>query len=430
MMHRWKKCSAGVLLFLVTAYCGTGWAGNGLNAYGFGARSLGMGGADLATPSGVYSIAINPAGLSGITSREASGYFEGYRTFFSHKDDLGNDDFVDNPNAFLVGGGYARRWSLNSPLSVGVALFAQGGTGFVYKDLANQFGPPDDLVSLFGVVRLAPGVAWRVNERLSVGAALGINYSSAKQEFFYDTSQPRTEQSQGFQGFKLDGADGFSFNGKLGLLYQADPSWTVALTYTSKTPLKLEDGNLSLNYEADGIGRVRYRNAQVKGLALPQEAGLGVAWTPKRGWLLAAEVNWLDYSSAFRQSTLSADSPNRDGVPDSVTFRSSLDFRDQYVVAFGAEYELDSRTRVRAGYNYGRNPVPDRNLGPTLNLVSEYFYGAGFSRLLGTSWELASSFAFVPPVREHYRNPSLGLGSAQSERWAYIDLNVTVTRRW
>ena len=117
-------------------------------------------------------------------------------------------------------------------------------------------------------------------------------------------------------------------------------------------------------------------------------------------------------------------------MPAHVRFGSPLEFRDQYVVAVGVEYELNQNTRLRAGYNYGRNPVPDRNLGPTLNLVSEHFYGLGFSRLMGASWELATSFAFVPPVTERYSNPSLGLGSTQSERWAYVDLNLTLTRRW
>lgn len=429
-MRRCKKGCACALVLCVTAYCGPGMAGNGLNVYGFGARSMGMGGADLATPTGVASIGINPAGLTGVASREAIGYLEGYRTFFRHKDDLGNDDFIDNPYGFLTGGGYARRWNESSPLSVGVALFAQGGAGFVYEDLANQFGTRDDLVSLFGVLRLAPSAAWRVNDRLSIGAALGINYSSAEQEFFKDTSLPRSEMSPGFQGFELKGADGIAFSGKLGLLYQVTPAWTVGMTYASKTPIKLEDGKLRLNYEADGIGRVTYRNARVEGLALPQEAGLGVAWTSGRRWLLAAEVNWIDQSSALKESKLSADSPNREGVPDRVMFRSPIEFRDQVVVAVGAEYQLDQRTRLRAGYNYGRNPVPDRNLGPTLNLVSEHFYGAGFSRLMSTTWELDGSFAFVPPVNEHYSNPSLGLGDAQSERWAYVDLNLTLTRRW
>jgi len=409
---------------------GVALAGNGLNVYGNGARSMGMGGADLAVTGDVASTAINPAGLSAIGAHEAMGYVEGYRTFLRHEDDLGNSRFVDNPNGFLAGGGYAQKWRPSSPVTVGIGLFAQGGSGFTYEHLSNDLGAPDEMSSMFGVFRLATSLAWHVNEQLDVGATLGINYASAAQKVFPNQSLPSGNGFAGFQGINMKDADGVSFNGKLGVLYHPAPQWTIGLTYASRTPIKLEGGDLTLNYSADGKGYVKYRNAEVRGLSLPREAGLGVAWRSGAKWTLTGEVTWLDYSNAVKESVLRANSPNRADVPQEVAFASALEFRDQYVFAIGTEYVWDERTKLRAGFNYARNPVPDRNLSPVMNIISEHAYSIGASRVLGSRWSLDSSLTVVPPETVRYSNPYLGLGTSQKERFAIVQLNTTLTRRW
>lgn len=413
--------AAALLLVFTAAPAG---AGNGMNGYGTGARSMGMAGADLAIPNGIYSIATNPAGLGHIRGHEASAYIEPWWQPLRHSDDLGNDKEVNNTFAGIFGGGYAQTVDAEQRITVGVAAFAQGGTGFVYKNLKNAFGAPDEMSALFGVFRLAPAVSWRASDQLILGAILGINYSSAEQKFLPDTSIP------GFQGFSLDKADGFSFNGKLGLLYQPAPAWTLALSYTSRTPLKLEGGDLLMNHEADGLGRVRYRNASVSGLSLPAELGFGLAFAANDSWDLSAEINWLDWSRAARSSRLSADSPDRDGVPETVSLSSPLEWRDQYVVAIGAQHQWSPTTQLRFGYNYGRNPVPDRNLSPNFNLISEHAFAVGLGRSLTQFWQMDVSLLASPFRSERYSNPSLGLGTEQKERFAVFDINVTLTRRW
>lgn len=428
MRRVWKAvASAGVLLCMTAP----AQAGNGMNGYGNGAQSMGMAGADLAIANGVYSIALNPAGLARIQGHEASGYLEPWWQPLKHSDDLGNREGVDNPVNAIAGGGYAQSIGAERRVIVGIAAFAQGGTGFVYKNLKNDFGTTDEISAIFGVFRLAPAIAWRATDRLSLGATLGINYSSAKQKYFPDTSVPANEfLPQGFQGFKLDKADGFSLNGKFGLLYQFAPAWTLALAYTSETKIKLEGGDLVMNYEADGLGRVRYRNAAVSGLSLPAEWGAGLSWAASDRWTLTAEINLLDWSNAVRRSRLSADSPDRDDVPGAVALDSALNWRDQQVIAVGAQHQWSPETQFRFGYNYGRNPVPDETLSPSFNLISEHAVGAGFGHRLNAFWQLDMSAVGSPFRTVRYSNPLLGLGTQQKERFAVFDINLTLTRRW
>jgi long-chain fatty acid transport protein len=85
------------------------------------------------------------------------------------------------------------------PVVVGVGLFAQGGTGNVYKNLATPFGGHDELSSVFRIAKLSFGGAWQPNQRLSLGASLALIYADLQQKVFPETSVA------GFSGYQIEG---------------------------------------------------------------------------------------------------------------------------------------------------------------------------------------------------------------------------------
>ena len=109
---------------------------------------------------------------------------------------------------------------------------------------------------------------------------------------------------------------------------------------------------------------------------------------------------------------------------------SPLNWRDQLVVAVGFERRLASGTRVRMGYNYGRNPIPDATLTPLFNLIPEHYLAGGASWFYDHGWEVGLAFQYVPQVTVRYSNPALGLGDHQSESWGLLGMEVTLMRRW
>jgi hypothetical protein len=52
-----------------------------------------------------------------------------------------------------------------------LGIFFQGGAGFAFEDVTTPAGDRGELSALFGTLKLAPGVAWRIDDTLSVGAA-------------------------------------------------------------------------------------------------------------------------------------------------------------------------------------------------------------------------------------------------------------------
>lgn len=405
-------------------------AGNGLNDIGYGAESEGMGGAGLAVSGDPYGLNINPAGLSQIDRHQFSADLEPYDNFGNfHRDPYGNEQKLSNKYGVIAGGGYAQRIA-GTGVVAGVGFFAQGGAGFTYKGLRTAFGTHDDLSSAFGSFKIEPGLAWQVNDRLSLGATVGLTYSQAREKFFPETSYADPNGGTPFYGFRVDGLAGFSVNGKLGFQYRLSPSWTIAGAYTSKTPLKLTGGRATFDYDAAGLGYVKYRKASMSGLAIAQDAGIGIAFRPDSAWLIAADVKWVDWSGALKTSTLHVSNPDNPQAPQRLDLASALNWRDQYVVAVGAAYQWDDKTTLRIGANYGRNPVPQQTTNPLLSLTSNRAFTFGLTRQFARTWAFSAAFAYEPRVDVTYTNPDLPFGTNAMERWDTLSCYLQFSRRW
>lgn len=418
---RWF-CRGLTCLLAVTA---PAQASNGLNLVGFGSESLGLGSADIAVARDSTAVNINPAGLTQLGEHRFDGYLVPFYSFgFAHSDANNDEHEIDNPFGLINGLSYAQK-ALRPDLTFGVGLFVSGGTGVTYERLTTDFGTRDEYSAVLGVTKLATAVGWKLNDQLSLGAGLNLSYSSARQKLFPRTSSADPE----FFGLRLDGADGFSLNGRVGLQYRPLPSLTLGLSYASETEIKLEDGTLTRDYSAIGLGHVKYGKASVDGFALAQELGVGLAWQFRPGWLFAGEMTWLDWSHALRDARLHASRPDDANAPATVDFAQPLNHRDQYVIGLGLAYNWDEKTVLRAGVNIARNPIPSRTLNPVLNLTADGELDLGFSRKLERGWEFGTALQFQPYKSERYNNPTQPFGPAREE-YGVLALTLQLSRSW
>ena len=398
-------------------------ATNGINLIGFGAESTLMAGADIAVARDTSALNTNPAGLTQIHGRLMDGFGSMLRTTdLVHKDSNGNQEHASNRYTFLAGGGYAQ--SLESlPCTAGVGLFAQGGAGGVFENIRTPFGNRDDLSSLFGIAKIIPGIGCEVNDKLSLGASLGIVYSSIEQDFFANTSV-----GSAFAGYKLEDAAALRMGLKFGAQYRVNPSLTLAATYTEKTELPLTGGTLVANYTGLGLGKVKYSDASVKGFALPREIALGVAFKPTDALLLSFKVNWLNWDDAINDVTIRATDPNNPSAPAVYPIPSAEgDWKDQWVIATGLAYTWDDRTTLYAGHNYGKNPIPARNSTPLLAGILEHHVTFGAARKIGQEWLLTGGVEWMLPVGEKYTSPLFGEAEIRNEA---IFFHMMLSRRW
>lgn len=401
-------------------------ASNGLNLIGFGTESAMMGGADVAVARDTTALNTNPAGLSRLTGASFDVYSAAaYALDVGHRDAFGNDVDVSNRVIALGGGGYAR--PVGHGVTLGVGMFAQGGAGNVFKNVHTGFGTNDELSSLFGVLKFSAGASWKATDALALGATASAVYSRVDQQVFPDTS---VAGPMPFFGLQLKGVNGVNATVRGGLIYAPDDRWTFGATFSPKAPLTMERGRAVVNMTAIGRGHVVYHDVRLNGLALPREIALGVALQATPRVLVAAKLDWLDWSDALRSSTLTLTAPDRSDAPATIESESPVRWRDQTVIAIGIAYALSDDATLRAGFNYGRNPAPPETMNPLLASIGERHFTAGASHRLRGGWEVGGGLEFQPTARVRYTNPAAPLGIGAEERTSYVAFHSMLSRRW
>lgn len=405
-------------------------ATNGLNQIGFGTESVGMAGADIAVARDTSALNTNPAGLGQIEGALADmNTAIAYTGNIRHEDRFGNDKSNSNKYPVLGSLGYVKR-SSRYPVTAGIGLFAQGGTGNDFRNLNTAFDTHDELSIGFRVARITPGLAWKLSDRFFLGASLVGTYADLEEKVFPNTSvADPADPSNSFFGFELEDMNDFNAGIKLGLMYKPVEHLTLGAAWNNKVDLDLE-GRMQADLSALGLGKVTYRDASAKNVDQPQELGIGAALQASDRLLLTLEVNWIDWSDAVTTGLITASHPDNPAAPPVIEIAVDNDWRDQYVIALGTVYRWNDRTLLRAGYNYGRNPIPEEHTNPLLNTIAEHHLTLGFGHVLDKAWHIDGAFEWDIHNEVTYTNPQLPFGPDAEASGELFALHFRVSRTW
>jgi long-chain fatty acid transport protein len=405
-------------------------ANNGLDFIGSGLESSAMGGAALAVARDPLALNTNPAGLAqlqGLRIEQHAAVAYGIDNWFG---DSLNPRASSTTHWAPIADGAASRSLRRWPVTLGGGLFVQGGSGATYRDMATPFGTRDELAAKFGVVKATVGAAGNIGERLSAGLSVSVYYARLDQKVFPGTSAgSAADPAHAFFGTYFRKAEGISTGVKLGLQYRVDERLKLGAVYTSKVDLPLSGDRFIADESAIGLGRVTYHRLRLDGLAEPQTAGIGASYQATPRLLLALDLKWLDWSDALRHSTLTASLPDNPAAP-ALSLATSANWRDQYVVALGAAYDVDPAVTVWAGYNYGRNPVPAGTLNPLMPTIVEHHLTAGIGWRPAPDWRLGASVEFAVPNEELSTDTELPLGTGLRVSEGYVALHLGLGLVW
>ena len=320
-----RLLSVLTVLALVSALSPAAFATNGVNLIAIGPIARSMGGVGVAAPQDAISaVFANPAAMCFGPYCPASEFnFAGTAFAPSPKArvTLGNLTFEADSESKIYP---IPAIGISTPLTegakpwrFGLAAYGVSGLGVDYRgtalDQPNPFDPSNSLIAgeftnLQQMV-FAAAVAWQPLENLSIGVAPRILYSGA--DFRNGTSQD------------------FALGVQAGILYMPIDNLSLGFNYTS--PAKNDFSNV--------IGFAG-QNFDLE-LENPQEVSFGVAYTFFEKLLFEVDAKWINWSSA-------------DGFGD-------FDWDDQWVFGIGAQFEVIPKLFLRAGYNYGENPVNEHN---------------------------------------------------------------------
>jgi long-chain fatty acid transport protein len=340
---------------------------NGGSEIGYGAKSKGMGGVGIALPQEAMVIAHNPAGISRLATRFDIGL--GYvaqsnatesitLSTMSVRSSLSGRSSIGPllPEVGLV-------WSLNRLHTIGVAAYCAGGiTNRFPRDIYdNQLTPQTQFD--YRAYFFSPTWSISLPSGQSFGVSINIIYQT-----LYDNL--------------LASADSTLYPNNAGnTAIDWAPAGSVAIGYLGRFPCGLKLGISYFSHLWSGRF-TRYRGIfpNAGELFWPSRIGAGISWSFRRCWMLAFDYNYLFWKDSrgfknaeFVQSGLlgSVDAP-------------SFGWLNQPICKVGLSYRLCRWVTVRAGYNFGNNPIPPsqtfRNKF-TLSLVEHHLTLGGTIRL-------------------------------------------------
>lgn len=332
----------------------TVFATNGDHLLGISAKQWGMAGAVVAAPQDAATIAINPAGLSELDIDKV--WFDISPGFINPPREI-NGTKSDSNLFFVPSGSLAVK--VNQKLYLGFGLSAQAGLGV---DVSDALPAPGNqpIITSKGLFKITPGIAYKFDDKLSLGMTLNIAYQSVA------LRNPAFTFSQNQQ---------FGFGITLGTIYHISDSIQLGAAWASKTNINSHEFNTSAGkYSMD--------------IDAPQTMTIGVAFKPKAGWLLEADIKWINFSDTF--DSVSINGPAAPGMPSAI----NPGWDDQVVYGLGVQKELNADTTVRAGINYGASPIKnndvDNNLGSLA--ITELHLAVGASRRFNANFTASIAY--------------------------------------
>ena len=219
-------------------------------------------------------------------------------------------------------------------------------------------------------IALTPAVSYRINDKLSLGGAIGINYTSEDSEV--KIVQPFKEGD----GKISSDLDGVGVNVTLSMLYEFTPQTRAGISWTSDSDADL-DGNVRLrnldpvfDKVATELG-IKNINTEITN-TLPQRLLAGVYHEFDSGRYFTVDGMWMKFSD-FSVSDIKLDGNN-------VNVNTPDIYNDIYALTIGAGFPAsDPRLTYKIGAMYVSKAVDDDDRSFSIRLDEMWGVGAGVS---------------------------------------------------
>lgn len=225
---------------------------------------------------------------------------------------------------------------LTDDMWIGLAMTVPFGMGTEYKDdwkLGNRGISAEVLTFDFN-----PNVAWKVSDKLSLGAGMSIQYASADLKL-----SPSAPALPGTLTSEVD-ADSLAWGFNVGLMWSPLENLRFGLSYRSRINHNA-DGDLEIRQGGDSLPLMDATAT----ISTPAWAMATAAWDVNDLLSLYATFRWTDWSS-FKELEIKND------LKPSVVHNN---WQDTYLVSVGADLRFTNWWTFRAGIGYETSAVDD-----------------------------------------------------------------------
>jgi long-chain fatty acid transport protein len=361
---------------LLLALAAPALATNGMRMIGFSPTQNGMGGTGVGATLDGGAVLTNPAGMSELGRRldvsltwfqpsveyTATGVAPGYASNgVKFTSDRGGSPIPNLAVVLPLGGGF----------TAGIGAFGVGGMGVDYK--AGLYSGVT--LTSYQNLRVVPAIAYKVNDLFSAGLALNVSWGQMK----YDVAS-------GFGQVPHDTANAFGTGATLGVKITPIKELTFGLVYETKSDFQDFKFTVPAHTGMTPGGPFPFPGGTDK-LAFdqPAVASAGVAYRATPALLLAFDIQWINWSDVMGKNKPKY--TNATSATGAMPFDMSWD--DQIVYKVGVELAATPGLKLRAGFDYGKNP-----LDPSRAFESIAFPAVAESHVtLGLGWDATETLA-------------------------------------
>lgn len=266
-----------------------------------------------------------------------------------------------------MGGYYVH--SVSDRFKLGISSLSYFGAGLDYgNDWVGRYRVEK---TAFLTASLAPSVAYRVNDWLSVGALFNVMLGYMKSETAINNAFERIPDGQ----LKYKDTD-FGFGGGAGILIEPTPCTRIGVMYYSPVELSFNDAP-----SFDGLGPILGRLLARRGvIGRNLEMSFTVPqWVMVSGYqqvtdrlALMANFGWQNWS---RFGDVDIALQVESGAQRDVT--ANLRMKDTWHGAIGAQYRIARPWLLSVGFAYDSSPFSTANRTPSMPLDRTLRYAAG-----------------------------------------------------
>lgn len=360
---------------------------DGLIRDGLGARSAGRGGTNIAWSDTGTVLHDNPAGvinMRGCSLLECD--LEALIADCDYADPDGIASFDGDPVPL---GNLSILKKVSPDVAYGLGVYSTGGFASDWQMQGPAPFSGDRTYKSFGALgRILPGISVRLTDSLSMGGTLGVAVSHIEVE------GPYTLQSLPLQGtptlLDLQGT-GAALTWSLGFQYKLSCRTTLGATYQSESRFHL-DG--STTAEVPVLGQSAF-DLDLD-IVWPRSVGLGIRHEFCAHRIGAIDLIYYNWSKAFDEAGMFLrNATNPAFVPfGTIEEQFPLQWRDTLSVRVGSEHVLRNSNRVRFGYAYHRNAIPNSTLTPYISPIMEHTLSVGYGTRI-SGWEVDYGYQFM-----------------------------------
>jgi len=371
-----------IILFLLFFSAMAAYAG-GYRVSLQGGRALAMGHTGVGVIDNAEGAFFNPSSLVHLKNRLeiAAGVSVVYSKIQWQNQGTGQSERTHNaPSTPLY---IYSNYHINDQFSVGLSVFTPYGSVVEYttdwpgSHLVNKI----DLSAFY----IQPHVAYRINEKLSVAAGPIIAIGSV--EFNRNLSRTMTDIDGNRSNVTIDASGVVKLGWHLSATYVPMEGLTVGATYRSEMIMDPTDGDAKFrNLPNSPI--TNFKDTKISAeLPLPAELLVGVAYEFDK-WTLA-----FDYNHAFWDVYKSLDIYFEDeSIPDS---KNPRNYKNSSSYRFGAQYQLNEKIALRAGYYFDQTPVQSGYFAPETPRGDSHNFTIGGGYNFSSNFRVDVAFMYI-----------------------------------